>query len=176
MSGLSGDLLLEHAGKGALALVMVQRPPACNPFLYDLSPEQYDLLSALFERLSFPARTVICRQGEAATFLYLLLNGKVAIRYKPYDGPRINLTVLHSGDVFGWSSVVGNEHYTSDAISRTRVETLRLRGQVLKWLCAEYPSAGRSILEKLARAVSPRWINAQRQVENLLRPEVMPAD
>jgi CRP/FNR family cyclic AMP-dependent transcriptional regulator len=145
-----------------------------NPFLYDLSPEQYDLVSALFEQVSIAPRTLICRQGDKATFLYLLLEGKVVIRYKPYDGPRITLTHLHSGDVFGWSSVVGNEDYTSDALSTTRVETLRLRGKSLRWLCTEYPSAGASILRKLAKVVSPRWVNAERQIQGLLRTEVFP--
>lgn len=143
-----------------------------NPFLHDLTPEQYDLVSTLFESVSIPSRTLVCRQGEKATYLYLLLDGNVTIRYKPYDGPRITLTHLHSGDVFGWSSVVGNEDYTSDAISTTRVQALRLRGDLLRWLCAEYPSAGASILQKLAQAVSPRWVNAQSQIQSLLRSEV----
>ncbi len=145
-----------------------------NPFLHGLTPEQYDLLSALFERIAVPARTCICRQGADATYMYLLVQGNVTIRYKPYDGPRITLTHLHPGDVFGWSSVVGNETYTSDAISTTTVEALRLRGEVLRWLCAEYPTAGGSILQKLAKAVSPRWLYAQRQVQRLLTQEVFP--
>lgn len=145
-----------------------------NPFLHGLTPEQYDLLSALFERISVPARAVICRQGAEAAYLYLLQQGNVNLRYKPYDGPRITLTHLHPGDVFGWSSVVGNAAYTSDAISTTPVEALRLRGDVLRWLCAEYPTAGGSILQRLARAVSPRWVHAQRQIESLLTKEVFP--
>lgn len=130
------------------------------------------MLSALFEHVSFPARTAICKQGEAAIYLYLLVEGRVTIRYKPYDGPKITLTRLHTGDVFGWSAVVGNEVYTSDAISSTPVQVLRVHGGDLKRLCIEYPTAGGCILEKLAKAVSPRWINAQRQVQSLLEKEV----
>jgi CRP-like cAMP-binding protein len=145
-----------------------------NPFLHDLSPEQYDLVAGLFEHVTIPARTLICRQGDKAKYLYLLLEGKALIRYKPYDGPRITLTHLHAGDVFGWSAVVGNEDYTSDALSTTRVETLRLEGQALRWLCTEYPSAGGAILHKLAKVVSPRWVNAQQQIQSLLQNEVFP--
>lgn len=145
-----------------------------NPFLHDLTPEQYDLLSAVFEDISLPARSVICRQGELAAHMYLLMEGRVTIRYKPYDGPRITLTHLHAGDVFGWSAVVGNETYTSDATSTTPVQLLRVRGETLRRLCTEYPTAGRSILEKLAKAVSPRWVHAQHQVQSILRSEVFP--
>src|SRR5512135_59540 len=105
-------------GSGSAALID-------NPFLHDLTPEQYDLLSALFEGISVPARTLIFKQGAEATYLYVLRRGNVKLRYKPYDGPRITLTNLHRGDVFGWSSVVGNPAYTSDAVSTTMVEALR---------------------------------------------------
>jgi CRP/FNR family cyclic AMP-dependent transcriptional regulator len=145
-----------------------------NLFLRDLTPQQYELVAGLFDKISVPARTLICKQGAAATYLYVLLRGNVTVRYKPYDGPRITLTRLHPGDVFGWSSVVGNEAYTSDAIGTTPVEALRLRGEHLRSLCAEHPAAGSSILKKLAEAVSPRWLYAQRQVQSLLTREVFP--
>ena len=144
-----------------------------NPFLQDLSPEQYDLISALFDRVDWPAHAPIFKQGQAATYMYLLLEGKVSIRYTPYDGPVITLTRPHSGDVFGWSAVVGNLTYTSDAISTTAVRALRVRGAALRNLCIQYPTAGTQILEKLAAAVSPRWVNARQQVQGILRREVL---
>jgi CRP-like cAMP-binding protein len=143
-----------------------------NPFLRDLTPEQYDLLSALFDRVELPARTAICRQGEPAVYMYFLLEGNVSIRYKPYDGPKITLTHLHAGDVFGWSSVVGNVSYTSDAVNTTAVRVLRVRGEALRNLCIQYPATGQQILEKLAVAVSPRWVHSRRQVQEILRREV----
>jgi len=143
-----------------------------NPFLHGLTPEQYDLLSALFDRVELPARTTICQQGEPAVFMYLLLEGNVSVRYKPYDGPRITLTHLHSGEVFGWSAVVGNVTYTSDAISTTPVQALRVRGEALRNMCIQYPETGKQILEKLAAAVSPRWVHARSQVQGLLNREL----
>jgi CRP-like cAMP-binding protein len=147
-----------------------------NPFLHNLTPELYDLLSALFDRFDAPAGTVICQQGEPPLYMYLLLDGKVDLRYKPYDGPSITLTRLRAGDVFGWSSVVGNTAYTSDAVSMTPVSAFRVQGAALRRLCTEYPSAGKSILGKLARAVSPRWIHAREQAQRVLQGEVFPED
>jgi CRP-like cAMP-binding protein len=143
-----------------------------NPLLHDLTPEQFDLLSALFEPIEFPAHYIICKQGAPATYMYLLQEGAVQIRYKPYDGPRISLTKLHKGDVFGWSAVIGNDSYTSDAVTTSVVRVLRARGETLRHLCIEYPTAGRAILEKLARAVSPRWTHAQEQIQDVLKAEV----
>lgn len=139
-----------------------------NPFLEGLTCEQYDLLARLFVPMEISARATIFQQGEAATFMYLLIDGEVSIRYKPYDGPRIRLTRLHVGDVFGWSAVVGNATYASDAIASLQSRVLRACGIDIRNLCNQHPAAGAQILEKLALAVAPRWANSQAQVQHLL--------
>lgn len=143
-----------------------------NPFIRDLTEEEYRLLARLFLPHDAPARTLMIKQGERADFLYLILSGNVYLRYKPYDGPRITLTHLHAGDIFGWSAAVGHEIYTSDAISTTAVRTMRLRGKDLRQLCAKHPSEGAKILEKLAKQVSPRWVHARRQIQVLLQASI----
>jgi len=139
------------------------------PFLRDLPREQFDLLSPLFEPFTVQSRTVIFKQGDEANYLYLILEGRVAILYKPHDGPRITLTHLHDGDFFGWSAVVGTGAYTSDAETTTELKSLRIRGSDLRQLYLKNPNVGRSVLEKLADAVSPRWMNAKRQVRTMLQ-------
>jgi CRP-like cAMP-binding protein len=142
------------------------------PFLKDLTRQQNDLLLPLFEPFTVPSETVIFKQGDEAAYLYVILQGKITIEYKPYDGPKITLTHLHEGDIFGWSSVVGSPAYTSDAYSTTRVETLRIRGADLQRLHMDHPDIGRSVLEKLAEAVSPRWIHAKNEVQAMLQNNV----
>ena len=100
--------------------------------------------------------------------MYFIVHGNVAIHYKPYDGPPLVLTRLHEGDVFGWSAVVGSHFYTSSIVSESQVEALRIRGSHFISLIREHPETGRIILDRLARAVSPRWKNAHEQVELLL--------
>lgn len=140
-----------------------------TPFFKDLTREQYDLLFPLFESFSASSGTEVFKQGDEARYLYIILQGEVAIEYKPYDGPKITLTHLHTCDIFGWSSVVGSRSYTSDAISATPVETLRIRGSDLKRLYMEHPSVLQSILEKLAESVSPRWIDSKHQIHTILQ-------
>ncbi len=142
--------------------------PIDNPFFRGLSPDQLDLIAPLFEPIVVPAGTVIFKQGDEAVFLYVINQGSVTIQYKPYDGPMITLSHLRAGEVFGWSSVVGGETYTSDAISVNDVEALRLRGSDLVKLCEHEPQAGLAILDKLAEAVSPRWTYAREQIQSIL--------
>lgn len=140
-----------------------------NPFISGLTAEEYGLLARLFEPFEAPAHTVIVKQGEGAAFLYIIESGKVSVRYKPYDGPMITLTHLHAGDIFGWSAVVGHDIYTSDVVSTTPIRALRLRGRNLRRLCSDQPAVGGRILEKLAAAVSPRWVHAKKQIQVLLQ-------
>jgi len=141
------------------------------PLFQDLDPEQIALLKPLFEQFTCPADTVIFEQDTPATYLYLLVKGEVIIRYKPYDGPPITLTRLRNGDVFGWSAVVGSPRYTSSIISESEVEAIRIRGNHLLKLFSDAPETGKVVMDRLARVVSPRWGNAQAQVQSLLNSD-----
>lgn len=138
------------------------------PLFQDIAPAQTALLKPLFEQFSCPSDTVIIEQGAPATYLYLLIKGEVAIRYKPYDGPSITLTRLRDGDVFGWSAVVGSPDYTSSIVSETQVEAIRIRRNDLLKLSNQSPETGKVIMDRLARVVSPRWENTHAQVQSLL--------
>jgi CRP-like cAMP-binding protein len=138
------------------------------PLFQDLEPEQLAQLEPLFEIYMCPPGTMIFEQGDPAMHLYLILNGSVSIRFKPYDGGPITLTHLHRGDAFGWSAVVGRAQYSSSIISDTELEAIRIRGTRLLDLCLRHPELGKVVLDGLARLVSPRWKNAHAQVQALL--------
>jgi CRP/FNR family transcriptional regulator, cyclic AMP receptor protein len=134
----------------------------------DIDPAQLALLKPLFEQFACPADTMIIEQGAPANYLYLIIKGEVAIRYKPYDGPSIILTRLHDGDVFGWSAVVGSPCYTSSIVSETQIDAIRIRRNDLLRLSNDSPETGKVIMDRLARVVSPRWENTHAQVQSLL--------
>ena len=130
------------------------------------------LLEPLFESSSFPAGTVVFEQGDPAHFLYLILEGSIEILYKPYDGPSITITNLVQGNIVGWSAAIGNTTYTSGAVCKADCQTIRMSSRDLHKLCAKEPEAGRTILNLLAESVSPRWEDAQSQIQNLLNKTI----
>ncbi len=138
------------------------------PLFQGFDALQISILKPLFEEFICAAGTVIFEQGDSAKYLYLLKNGDVAIRYKPYDGPPLTLTRLHAGDVFGWSAVVGSPKYTSSIVSETAIEAIRIQGKHLWTLVDEHPETGTAIINRLARIVSPRWEHAHEQIQSLL--------
>ncbi len=150
---------------------MLQDLRTIPPF-EDLDEETLRLVEPLFERYTCPEGTVIFEQGDPALYLYLLLRGTVIIRYKPYDGPPLNLTQVMPGGVFGWSAVVGNPAYTSGTVAKDDIEAVRMRGASLRGLALRHPNAGRVILDKLAAKVSNRWQNANQQVREILEEAI----
>jgi len=150
---------------------MIQEPRAISP-LEDLDEKVLQLVAPLFERYACPAGTVIFEQGDPALYLYLILRGSATIRYKPYDGPPLDLTQIPTGGAFGWSAVVGATAYTSWAVAREDMEAMRIRGTSLRTLAVRHPEAGRIILDRLAETVSNRWKDANRQVRDILEQAV----
>jgi CRP-like cAMP-binding protein len=134
----------------------------------ELDKDQIELLRPLFEAFSCQPGTVIFRQGERAEFLYLVIDGKVDISFKPYDGLPITVSHVGKGDLFGWSAVVGSEKYTSSAVAIEDVKAFRVHGSKLRKFCQEHPEAGKDILEGLANRVSFRWKDAHKQVQSIL--------
>ena len=133
-----------------------------------LDDHYMNLLKPLFEPFSCRAGETIIRQGTPADYLYLILEGKAEISYKPYDGALITVSHVEKDGLFGWSSVVGSDKYTSSVIAIENLETFRVRGSELRKLCKEHPDEGKVILERLASAVSSRWKNAHEQVKAIL--------
>lgn len=142
------------------------------PPFEDLDEATLYLLEPLFQRFHCAAGTVIFTQGSPATYLYMLQRGTVMVRYKPYDGPVINLTQVSAGSAFGWSAVVGNPAYTSEAVAKEDVEAIRVRGSDLRGLAVQHPEAGRVILDKLAAKVSVRWKDSSRQARQILEQAI----
>jgi len=130
------------------------------------------LVEQHFEPFSCPAGAVIFEQGDPATFLYLILEGSITVRYKPYDGPAIDLNNIPAGGAFGWSAVIGGPQYTSGAVAREALQTIRIRGADLRALVAKNPKAGEELLDRLAEIVSNRWKDARKQVRAILEQAV----
>jgi CRP/FNR family cyclic AMP-dependent transcriptional regulator len=138
------------------------------PLFKGLAPKDIDILSKKFTPESFPEGIVIFNQGDHANRLYILLTGKVSIRFKPHDGEVLNVADLSQGDVFGWSAALGRDVYTSCAVTTSESRTLSIRGRDLQELCLSHPETGVVILEHLAAVIAERLNSTHQKVVQLL--------
>ncbi len=139
------------------------------PLFQGLSPSDFSLLAKRFELVSFTKGHIIFEQGDRAEKLYVLISGRVAIRFKPDDGEVLNVTEIEENGVFGWSAALGRRVYTSCAVCLEESEALCVRGDVLRKLCETHPKTGVIILERLAEVIAERLRSTHAQVVELLQ-------
>lgn len=138
------------------------------PLLLEFSAEQREALRLLIEETSCREGEVIFCQGDEAKYLYFIIDGEVSIRFKPDDGPVISVADIEKGDIFGWSSALGSQVYTSGAVCTKTGNLMRIEGESLKKLCHQDPKTGILILDQLAGVIAQRLRGTHQQVVELL--------
>jgi CRP/FNR family cyclic AMP-dependent transcriptional regulator len=137
-------------------------------FFSGLTAADIQLLVPYFAPQTWVAGTVVFEQGDCAEYLYLVVSGELTIRYKPDDGPVMNLTRIQPGGIFGWSAAMGNPAYTSGAVCTHDSEVLRIRGADLRMVCGKHPELGKVILERLSAIIAERQRGQQGRVNSML--------
>jgi CRP-like cAMP-binding protein len=167
MSKPSGNLPLLHINPIRYYRYNMESRLKNIPLFEGASDKTLALLEPLFENCVCHEGNIF-EQGDPAIHFYLLLEGMVDLRYKPYDAPPITMTTVKAGGIFGWSAIAGKTVYTSSALCNEKCIALRVRGTDLRKLCIEHPETGEVLLDRIAQSVSTRWQNAQTQVREIL--------
>lgn len=121
-----------------------------------LSSSQIASLAPLFAVCPCAKNEVVFRQGDEAVNLYIVIEGRVAICFKPDDGEPIIVAHIEKDGVFGWSAAFGSGHYTSGATCLEETEMLCVRGDDLKEFHEKHPKTGILVLDRLAKVVARR--------------------
>jgi CRP-like cAMP-binding protein len=124
-----------------------------------IDTSQRTLLEAYFVVCTCDDSDVIFEQDAPAEFLYIVIDGEVAVRFKPDDGPALIVSRIKEGGVFGWSAAFGSGIYTSGAVCTQPCKLLRVRGADLKMLRENHPETGILVLRRLATIVAERMEN-----------------
>src|SRR3990172_3370955 len=138
-------------------------------FQSGLRVDEIELLASRFYEETVLAGSVLFPQGARADKLYVVLSGRLAIRFKPYDGEVLTVAELEAGDVFGWSAALGRRTYTSSSVALDDSRMLSVRVQVLRRLCESHPKTGVVILERLAEVIAERLRSTHKHVVDMLR-------
>ena len=138
------------------------------PLFKGLNPIQMEYMHSLFIACQDSEGSTLFKQGGAADYLYVVVDGEIDIRYNPDDGPELTVTKVRSGGVVGWSAALGNQVYSSSAICLTDCTLLRVHSTALYDFCIEHPETGRLIVERLAAVIAERLRNTHRHVISLL--------
>jgi len=151
-------------------------PPSLEDiaFFQGLSSADRKRILANFRAEDHRAGEVFFQQYQPADRLYLLVSGRVEIRFKPYDGEALTVSIIEAGGVFGWSAALGRSSYTSGAVCTADGRCLSIRGRDLRRICEDHPATGVILLERLAEVIALRLTSTHDHVMDLLRQGVRP--
>ncbi len=112
---------------------------------------------------------VIIRQNQRAEDLFIVINGEVEIRHRPYDGPVLTVGKISSGGVFGWSAILGRSDYSSTVTAMADCVLYRINGRKLQGFCEHHHETGVVLLEKMALSVAQQPAQIHEQIMKLLQ-------
>jgi CRP/FNR family cyclic AMP-dependent transcriptional regulator len=107
---------------------------------------------------SFEKGKVIFLEGDKAQYFFILLKGRVKLAVGEIR--QLVYMVEHSGEAFGWSSLVGRELYSATAKCMTDTKLLKFDRKELQEILEKDPGNGLELFRRLSRALGERLINS----------------
>jgi CRP/FNR family cyclic AMP-dependent transcriptional regulator len=147
---------------------MFQRNLKNLPILKGLDHKSVNLILPLLDPCTFPDQHKVFQQDTVASHFFILLEGEVVVKYKPYDGEELAIARICPEDVFGWSAALGRPKYTSSAYTSTPCVAVRIQVQQLQKFCESNPQLGMILLERLASGIAYRLRSTYDEVLALL--------
>lgn len=124
------------------------------PLLSGLPPDEVRRVLAHARRRRFAAREVLFHEGDLGDSLYLVDQGRVAIRVTTAAGDTATLAVLGPGTSFGELALFTERHRrTATALALEATETLSIGQAELAALRARYPQIDRVLIGVLVGQV-----------------------
>lgn len=135
-----------------------------------LTEPHLDILSKHASELSLSPDQQLARQGEAAQSFYLVLEGGLVTEVPAIAGPRLEITRLGPGEVFGWSWLIAPYvwHFNARAAGPTRV--LEFDGRALLQRCEADAEFGYPVLRRFSELMARRLDAAQRKMMDQWSP------
>lgn len=125
--------------------------------------EKFMQTYSFFPRITFPADTVIVREGDTADAIYVVVDGS-AVVVRDKDGEESHVRDLRSGDVFGEVAVFANQPRTATVRAVTELTAVRIS--------REQMSRDNEIgywFNLFTRALADRFLEKEQQIEALER-------
>jgi CRP-like cAMP-binding protein len=136
------------------------------PLFADLSQEQLEVLAGLAEEKNFAEGEYLFKEGDSATHIFILLEGKIGIQVRLTSRPdSYTYTVLSQfGQMVGWSGLVAPSHYTAAAVSQMDSRLMAMDGQALMRAFEADCHLGFTVMRRVTEVIGGRMRNIQRVV------------
>ena len=125
-------------------------------FAQGLEPADLERLAASARATTWKTEQTIFREGERDDFLYLVLEGLVALDIQVPPRGRVRILTVGPGELFGWSSVYDPKPKTAAATTMEPTRALALEAARLREWSEADPRFGYWLTRRLLQVISER--------------------
>jgi CRP/FNR family cyclic AMP-dependent transcriptional regulator len=132
-----------------------------------LNEDGLKAIAALGHEENFDEGEVIFQEGAEARRVYLLLEGRVTLRFRlPLKPPSRETTIdtISKGEAFGWSALVRPHRLTATAICSEPSRCLTFEREDLQRLFQESNAIGYVVMEHLTAVIASRLRDVRLQL------------
>ena len=119
--------------------------------------------------LKFEDQEVIFRQGDIADHFYMVKRGKVLLEQRIAEKITVSVGSIKPGFAFGWSTMIEEGYYTTDAVCAEPCEIFSMKGNKLRALCDKDPYMGYLLTQRLLVILKKRYDHRTDQFIKVLK-------
>jgi CRP-like cAMP-binding protein len=135
-----------------------------HPFISDLDEKYMQTLIGCASNVLFKEGEYLFREGEAATKLYLIRTGRVALELHAGERGNMRVQTIGPGEILGWSWLIYPYRWHFDACAVDEVRAFALDGKCLRTKCERDRDFGYEMLKRLAQVLESRLSATRLQI------------
>jgi CRP-like cAMP-binding protein len=134
-----------------------------------LKDDMLDRIISITDVLIFEDQEIIFRQGDIADRFYLVKRGKVLLEQRLAEKITVSVGSIKPGFAFGWSTMIEEGYYTTDAVCAEPCEIYSMKGEKLRALCDQDPYMGYLLSRRLLVILKKRYDHRTDQFIKVLK-------
>jgi len=135
-----------------------------------LTEGDLDILANNACQREFETDQVVASQGETAESFFLIIEGSLLLEVPAITGPKLEITRLGNGEIFGWSWLIPPYEWHFHARASVPTTVLEFDGKALLKACESDPAFGYPILMRFSELMARRLDAAQRKMMDQWSP------
>ena len=134
-----------------------------------LKDDMLDSLISITDVLTFQDQENIFRQGDVADRFYMVKRGKVLLEQRIAEKITVSVGSIKPGFAFGWSTMIEEGYYTTDAVCAEPCEIFSMKGDKIRALCAKDPFMGFLLCQRLLVILKKRYDHRTEQFIKVIK-------
>lgn len=135
------------------------------PWFNELKPEHLEKFADISHLRSVKPGEVFFREGDKQDYLYVVLEGRVALdMFVPHRG-KVRFYTAEKWDVFGWSSVTPHvRQRTAGAVAVMDTSVVAIDAEKMRQMCMDDHSLGYLVMKRMTNVVASRLMVTRLQL------------